>query len=588
MILTVKNRSALLDKTLRLVESDTTKDFFTYFDFQCQYVADYVHPDEKEQFIDLITGKYDKSDNRSNVFRLLRNNGEYCYNFVTVRNVPEPNLARIRLFDIYDAIEFTRLAVDENNKIHAALSLTNDYIFSYQKSKDLFTIAYYSQGQEIVLHKMHLADWKKLVIEERLVSPENVKSLNFLCEDIAKSPDHIMDRIEGSFRTAGAVQEKLRFVGMRHEGLNDTYLVGRILSDEDIAKIQHSHALINELQLDSLTQVYNKKTITSYIEQKFKSGLDNHFAIMIVDLDHFKPVNDKYGHMAGDKVIARSAQKIKEIIGEDGVVGRFGGDEFVVVLDNVANVNILRGVLRALVVQIKKEFEGDFEDIDLTCSVGAAVYPTNGTTYDEIFKKADFCLYRAKDKGRNRYVFYRDDLHSQAYAERLKETGGGKASESRDVQELGHMTRFMRNLAVNPKTALDTLLKHMMGLYSVDCICIYAGKKMKRIVNYGEDYPELKSAEYVFSDDFKKLVDDNGTALFNLIYDVPEGNLFRTVLEERKIYSTVHCIIGTKDNIKGLITFNKLNVPIRFADYEVSCANLLAASLSFVDLKKLC
>lgn len=577
----------MLDENFCLVEADTTKDFFTYFDYLCENILDFVHPDEKERFIDLVAGKYDQSDNRSDIFHLLRNTDEYRYNFVTVRNVRKPHLARIRLFDIYDAIEFTRTAVDENNKIHTALGLTNDYLFSYQKSQDLFTLAHYSQGKEIVLHKMHLEDWKKLLSEENLVSKNSLNNLNVFCNDIAKNPNSVMTKIEGSFRTSGAVQEKLRLIGSRYEGLDDTYMIGRILSDEDMAKLHGSHALIEELQLDSLSQVYNKKTITSYAQQKIKSGLQEPFALVIIDLDHFKPINDRFGHLTGDKVITRTAKKIKEIVGEDGVVGRFGGDEFMVVLENVANVSILRGVLRAIMVQVKKEFEGNFDDIVLSCSVGAAVYPTNGTTYDELFKKADFCLYRAKDKGRDRYVFYRDDLHAQAYAERLKENGEGKAAEGREVQELRHMADYMQNLHKNPREAVMKILKHMIGLYSVDCIAIYAGPKMECVVQVGEERPELKSAEYALTEDFKNAIDADGLALYNFTSEIPKYNLFGDSLRAREIFSSVHCLIGSKEDFSGILAFYKIRIPARFADYEVNCARILASSLALIDLDSL-
>ena len=587
MILSVKNRSALLDENFRLVETDTTKDFFTYFDYLCENILDFVQPDEKERFIDLVTGKNDKSDNRSDIFHLLRNTNEYRYNFVTVRNVSKPYLARIRLFDIYDAIEFTRTSVDENNKVHTALGLTNDYLFSYQRSKDLFTLAYYSQGKEIVLHKMRLGDWKNLLVEENLVSKKSLDSLNVFCNELLRTPNSMMAKIEGSIRTSGAVNEKLRFIGARYVGFDDKYVIGRILSDEDMAKLHGSHALIEELQLDSLSQVYNKKTITSYAQQKIKAGLSEPFALVIVDLDHFKPVNDRFGHLAGDKVITRTAQKIKEIVGEDGVVGRFGGDEFMLVLENVANVSILRGALRAIMVQVKKEFEGNFDDIVLSCSVGAAVYPTNGTTYDELFKKADFCLYRAKDKGRDRYVFYRDDLHAQAYAERLKENGEGKASEGREVQELKHMADYLQNLHKNPRDAVMKLLKHMMGLYSVDCITIYGGPEMDTIIHVGESCSDLSTADYALTDDFRKVLDDDGVALWNFTSEIPENNVFGDVLRAREVFSTIHCVIGTKDNFWGVVAFNKIRIPARFADYEVNCARILASSLALIDLNDL-
>ena len=110
-------------------------------------------------------------------------------------------------------------------------------------------------------------------------------------------------------------------------------------------------------------------------------------------------------------MLARVGRKLKEVVGEDGVVGRIGGDEFVIIFNGINDEHELRGMLRAIRTQIKWEFVDDFEDLMITCSIGAAYSPNNGHEYEELFKKADYCLYVAKEKGRDRYVFFRDDLH---------------------------------------------------------------------------------------------------------------------------------------------------------------------------------
>ena len=591
MTLSVKNRSALLDKTLHVVPEDTTKDFFTYFDYQCDHFIDFVHPDEKQRFIDLVTGKNDKSDNRSDVFHLLRNTNEYCYNFVTVRNVKCDYAARIRLFDIYEAIEFARVAAEESGMLRAVLGLTDAYFFSFRKSDKIFKITRYTQGLETVICELKFEDWKRQMLDDSMIPEEELSNLEVLENEIYKFPSNFAVKICCGLRTDGVVMEKLRFVGTRHKSLHDRheelYMVGRILTDEDLNQIHHAHNLMDELQLDALTQVYNKKTITAYAMQKVKAKLQRSFALCILDLDHFKPVNDSYGHLAGDRVLARAAAKVKEVVGNDGIVGRFGGDEFMILLDGIDNVQVLRGMLRALLVQIRKEFEGNFEGLTLTCSIGAAVYPTNGVSYDELFSKADFCLYRAKDKGRERYVFFRDDLHTQDYKNFLSAKNEGKKTEGREIQELKFIANYMQMLGKDPHGAIMSIMRHMLGTYAADGIVVYTGEDMHRAFFVGIDREDFAEAKYILSDNFRRHL-DKGCSCISFPNEIPEDDgEFAFEMKERKVCSVLHCMIGSETSPKGAVVFFRVYTPSLWADYEVNCAKIFAASLNLLDLDEL-
>ena len=587
MILTVKNRSALLDKDLHVVPEETTKDFFTYFDFQCDHFIEFVHPEEQERFIDLVTGRHNKEDNRSDVFHLFRNTGQYCYNFVTVRNVKGDYAARIRLFDIYEAIEFARVAAEENGKIRASLGMTDEYLFSYRRSDQMFTVVHYSKEFETTEYEMKFPVWKKQVIADGLIAPEDIGKLDVLEDELTvRVPAaSFMVKLTAAIRTGGKVMEHLRILGGIHRGHEEEYVLGRILTDESYKQIHHAHTLLGELQIDPLSQVYNKKTIETYAEQKIKANLQETFALVIVDLDHFKPVNDLYGHMAGDRVIARAAAKMKEVVGEDGVVGRFGGDEFMLILNGIDNVQILRGMLRAVLVQVRKEFAGNFEGINITCSLGAAVYPTNGTTYDELFKKADFCLYRAKDKGRDRYVFFRDDLHTKDYEASLNAKNEGKKAEGREMQELQYMRQYIQSLSHSPQDAVQSALRHMLGTYAADAITVYYGKDMRRVLSVGVERPECAEATYALTDEFKGLLQDGTHVLVNFVGAVPDtARQFLGELRRRGVQSAIICIIGSKDDIRGLVVFDRLYMAAQWADYEINCALLFAASLQLIDM----
>ena len=148
-------------------------------------------------------------------------------------------------------------------------------------------------------------------------------------------------------------------------------VIGRVVPEADShGNYNQITDMIEELQFDSLTHVYNKKNYYRICcKMSSRKSRITELLIAVLDVDHFKKVNDVYGHMYGDKVLARVGRKLKEVVGEDGVVGRIGGDEFVIIFNGINDEHELRGMLRAIRTQIKWEFVDDFEDLMITCSI---------------------------------------------------------------------------------------------------------------------------------------------------------------------------------------------------------------------------
>jgi diguanylate cyclase (GGDEF)-like protein len=128
------------------------------------------------------------------------------------------------------------------------------------------------------------------------------------------------------------------------------------------------------------------------------------FCLLMIDIDHFKAVNDGHGHAAGDAVLARVGQILKESIYETDVVGRYGGEEFIVLLPH-AQVD---GVIRKA-ESIRQRFEREtinsgFERLRITVSIGLSHFPAHGRTAQALIGQADQALYQAKESGRNRVI----------------------------------------------------------------------------------------------------------------------------------------------------------------------------------------
>ena len=241
----------------------------------------------------------------------------------------------------------------------------------------------------------------------------------------------------------------------------------------------------------------------------------------------------------------------------------------------------MRSILRDINVNIENEFKNAFGEISITASIGAACYPQNGENTQELFKKCDFCLYRAKDKGRNRYVFFRDDLHGELFKE--AESVGGIKYNDRETQELKMMSEFMQNLGVSTYSSIKTILNHMLKTYNLDTINIYYGEEMNRVYHVGQKSEALENASYVYSQEFAKAL--NGKSLIRIDFTTEataETKDFVKIAAKKGIKSTIQCILGTPNNITGLITFDKLKEGALFAEYEVNCCSLFASAINLL------
>ncbi|NLL79066.1 MAG: diguanylate cyclase [Clostridiales bacterium] len=185
-----------------------------------------------------------------------------------------------------------------------------------------------------------------------------------------------------------------------------TRIIGR-MTDINDKKLKEMELQI-KAEKDGLTGLYNKTATRQLIEQILSSEEHEEkiHAFMIIDLDNFKQVNDRFGHAKGDEVLQYAAEQIANTFKRRDVLGRIGGDEFVVFITDInmiANADILATRLGKL---LDKEIVGDGESVRVTSSIGIAVFPYQGKDYETLFKKADKALYSAKANGKNNYRIF--------------------------------------------------------------------------------------------------------------------------------------------------------------------------------------
>lgn len=560
------------------------KAFLSYFEsetIRCIQLMDFIHPDEADSFKEyLLTHKNDK---KGKLFRFRKKTGEYCHNYVRVRdggNTTGGVSYDIELVDIDDAVEAADIAAHNIQRIQAIMSITEEYIFSYNREDGVFIMYNYVDKCRNTLYRMDIDDWSRLMLKEGYVDRADKALFKNFITDMKSYADETTMKLKCAIRTQSDLKESLIFSALKFNDSAGEIMLGRITADNSQGQTNNALELMDELRYDSLTGVYNRKTIIDYANNALKTEKNNRVIITILDVDYFKKINDVYGHMTGDKVLARVGARLKEIVGEDGKVGRIGGDEFMIVFIGINDDQILRGVLRAIRTQIKWEFAEEFGDHNITCSIGAAICPNNGTEYEELFKKADYCLYVAKEKGRDRYVFFRDELHRQSYEESL--TKEKKADNSREIRELQNISKFMLAARTGMEDAIHLSFAHILENFNVDNISVYFGEKLDRVYTVGKVINNAENASYIKGEEFTELL--NGQKYFaegyinKLTSTTP---VFAEILKSQGVCSTIYCILG-EDKIKGLVTYNRCKESAQWAEYELQTAIITSSLLSII------
>jgi diguanylate cyclase (GGDEF)-like protein/PAS domain S-box-containing protein len=305
--------------------------------------------------------------------------------------------------DISEMKRMQELILLEGERYRIATELSNDVLFEYhirtdgmihtEKFRDLF-------GTDPVM-----TDFKKSCTKQReQIYPDDWGVYLEFCEELAEGKS----MIEAQFRIKNRFGEFI-WCQVMGKTIYDDYkspirVIGKLVN-VDVQK-RELEALEYKATRDPLTGTYNKEITIKKIDQFLTGNKDGTHMLMFLDFDDFKGINDNYGHLMGDKVLIYVINRINDIFTEGEIIGRIGGDEFVVFAGNISRLEEIKEKATALKDALNTSYSYGDDTIKISGSVGVALYPDGGMNYEQLMTHADQALYQVKEHGKNAYMLY--------------------------------------------------------------------------------------------------------------------------------------------------------------------------------------
>lgn len=224
--------------------------------------------------------------------------------------------------------------------------------------------------------------------------------------DLGLRMDTVATRLDGSrFEVA------LRCMPMIYEGKEAMQLVVRDISDRKRLEQQLAYQATH----DALTGVNNRSALLALLDDTLAYARRHKvpFWVAFLDLDRFKQINDRFGHRAGDRLLETVTTRLRQLLRKDDIIGRYGGDEFILVLRGGAESYLNPQLLERIMQVVCEPVDVDGHSLQVTCSLGIAAFPDDGEHGHALLERADAAMYRAKESGRNLYQLYNEEIHAR-------------------------------------------------------------------------------------------------------------------------------------------------------------------------------
>ncbi len=370
----------------------------------------------------------------------------------------------------------------------ALLSLHEDLYYVFQKESDQ---VFFFHQRHTLYPDQPLSMQAFMALLREKCAPEALPQLESVFLYFENGTPRFRVLIPSNLYNEDAAIQAVQFSGLLiHPGNGQDRVVGMIHPLR--ARGQEEH----EVAYDPLTGVLSREHITRIAEDQIDRKGVQGSALAIVDVDYFKHVNDRFGHQHGDDLLRQLAELIEKEVRDAGIVGRIGGDEFLILFYHLAEETDLRACLRSIKSMVNATVPGT------TVSIGAAMYPTAAASYSDLFLVADYCLYLAKEKGRNRYIIHTLEKHPPLEEiQALQSSGSRGLVYGRDDLPLGDVLVQLQYLVhYGKRPAVETMLQEFSQRANIPFMTLWRTRDRKLLGVGGKRSQDHTAFDAFFAD----------------------------------------------------------------------------------------
>lgn len=513
--------------------------------------------------------------------RLRGRDGVYKWMHIMISPYPDRQSGK------YYSLEITDISTlkQQNDEIRAVmemqtefLSIIGDYLFTYDISRDSFRIILPGNGnQNIVLYEGKLGVWTTEKLDNGLVDSQSIQDFEGLCMAMASGESYFSRDIKMKIADYDNVMYWYTFKRKRILKNDDGIIIAGAVCITHGKEDKAADISVQDELRDAGTDLLNKKAITNYARKLIDKRVGHKVTIAIIDIDDFKSVNDTYGHMFGDEVLRDVAGILKKTVGRNGLCGRIGGDEMFIVMEHLEDDESIRTVFRTIKNNVSWLYHNDPRNINkITCSIGAASYPDDAKDLDTLFSIADKMLYLAKEKGKNRYIIYRPDLHERYIL------GENPTATTEKVfykyRKLRIVNDFIQQYICHYKSKKECL-EMVMSAFEMDSIFLYdmyAGTRYVlsgNVPEYEENGEFLKEDNYI--PDFR---DDGIKTVWNIIlYERKAPHMYEAFekMGIKQFIQVIACVDRSKSDSCFVISFNRNSQLNKWPEMDVDYLGII-------------
>ncbi len=526
-----------------------------------EFVGEYIY----SPLYKLVLEKdVDRLKNAVSLCDLQPEDVEECVHFINGRGGYDTYLVILRRAGNFDGYEIELQNVSENigqiEKISSRLGMLRDYLtvsgsalFSYRPADGWFKLFWMDYEQEVEICDMPFEQWREQIVGNKQVSEKDREVFDSFCEAVKSGNQEQVYIFRGNILNGGKSEEtyrvkiQSRMYGCQKRVLGVWSVIRKRAGNTTDVYTEGNH-------LDSMTKMLNRKGIMEYAEAKVAKGADA--AVIMLDIDNFKNVNDTFGHPFGDAVITAVADVIKKVVGNSGVAGRVGGDEFMVILNNCGDELTLRNHLRGIKMNVAALFPDKVGNNRITCSIGVSRNNVDSDNFKELYRIADKALYLAKEKGKNRYIIYKPELHGVLRISEANEDLTDIKEAFYSERDLNTFNRSLADLVLQGSGELPEVLEQMAHVLTVSRVQVFWGEERQSVAAWPLTLMENPCDAFCYEkEEYRELFQNDMLQIGNvnkLEYIMPE---IYGMYRENKVCSILqHYLRDGKGEIRGFVT----------------------------------